>query len=214
MSVSIPEDVPRKRLGRPRKSSVDNADKMLKVALDLFSAQNYSSVTIKDIAKAAGVNASLIHYYFSSKEDLFLRIVEDTANEAFGTFEAIRDNAVSPAEVLSLWIENHILQFALMQKLIKISLDYAATHNRSERIDDAIRRFYDIEAEVLGSALAAGMAGGDFARRNIPDTITFISTFLDGALIRSVMFPDKFDRRSAIEHMRAVVLDYLRPTAH
>lgn len=214
MTVTSPEDLPRRKIGRPRKSSIDNADRVLKVALELFAAQNYSSVSIKDIAKAAGVNASLVHYYFDSKEELFLRVVEDTATEAFNTFETIRDNAVAPVEVLSLWIENHVLQFELMQTLIRISLDYAVTHNRSERIDAAIRRFYDIEAEVLGSALAAGMADGDFVQRSIHDTITFISTFLDGALIRSVMFRDRFDHSHAIRQMRAVVLDYLRPTAH
>ncbi|MDE1174102.1 MAG: helix-turn-helix domain containing protein [Parvibaculaceae bacterium] len=183
---------------------------MLKAALDLFSAQNYSTVTIKDIASAIGVNASLVHYYFGSKEELFLRVVEATANEAFQTFEAIRNNAVSPREVISLWIENHILQFELMQKLIKISLDYATTHNRSDRIDEAIGRFYDIEAEVLGNALRVGMEQGIFETRNVDEVITFISTFLDGSLIRQAILPRRFDKAAAIHYLHTIVLDRLQ----
>ncbi|MGE4482753.1 TetR/AcrR family transcriptional regulator [Acidocella sp.] len=184
---------------------------ILHIALDLFSAQNYSSVTIKDIARAAGVNPSLVHYYFDCKEDLFLKVVESTANKAFDTFEAIRNNIVAPLDVLSLWIENHILQFELMRKLIQISLDYATTHDRSPRIDAAIHKFYRMEAEVLGSALERGMADGVFRRRNVEETITFISTFLDGSLLRAVLFPQDFDQPAAVRHMRHVVLDYLRP---
>src|SRR5262249_25900564 len=43
------------------------ASALLRIALDLFAAKNYSTVTIKDIAEATGMNASLIYYYFGSK---------------------------------------------------------------------------------------------------------------------------------------------------
>ncbi|MGR7995822.1 TetR/AcrR family transcriptional regulator [Xanthobacter sp. ZOL 2024] len=201
----------KRRIGRPRNSSGDNLETILRIALELFSAQNYSAVTIKDIARAAGVNPSLVHYYFDCKEDLFLRVVEATANKAFDTFEAIRHDTVAPVDVVSLWIENHILQFELMQKLIQISLDYATAHGRSPRIDAAIHKFYRMEAEVLGSALERGMAEGIFRPRNVEETITFISTFLDGSLIRAVLFPQEFDQPAAVHHMRSVVLDYLAP---
>lgn len=199
----------KRKIGRPKNSSVDNAENILRISLELFSAQNYSSVTIKDIAGAVGVNASLIHYYFTSKEELFLSVVESTAKEAMLSYETIRASDASPRAVITLWIENHIFQFELMQKLIKISLDYSTTHDRNPRIDDAIHRFYAGEEEVLASALRLGMARGDFKPRNIAETITFISTFLDGSLIRAVMFPTQFNHRVAIHTMRDIVLDYL-----
>ena len=42
-------------------------DIMCRVALDLFAERNYSTVTIKDIALAAGLNPSHIYYYFDNK---------------------------------------------------------------------------------------------------------------------------------------------------
>lgn len=112
--------------------------------------------------------------------------------------------------MLSLWIENHILQFELMQRLMKISLDYASTRDRSARIDAAIHKFYRMEAEVLGGALHRGMDKGTFQRRDVPETITFISTFLDGSLMRAVLFPKEFDQPAAVRHMRNMVFDYLK----
>jgi TetR/AcrR family transcriptional regulator, upper aerobic nicotinate degradation pathway regulator len=202
---------PRGRLRSVSKSDASPAtsETLLNVALDLFADQNYSTVTIKDIAKATGFNPSLMYYYFGSKEELFLKAVEMTVAAAFEKFEKIRDNAKSPDEVIASWIEIHITQFHLMQKLAKVSLDYASTHNRTEKIDEAIRTFYEKEAVVLGQAIREGVESGIFKPTRPKQMATFISTFLDGALFRNMMFPD-FNYRAAIRSMRTIILDRLR----
>ncbi|WP_253073492.1 TetR/AcrR family transcriptional regulator [Sodalis ligni] len=84
-------------------------------ALELFAKQNYSSVRIKDIAEATGLNSALIYYYFGSKENLFLKVIESTVEKAFEKFDSIKMNASNPKDVLFLWIQIHILQFYLLQ---------------------------------------------------------------------------------------------------
>lgn len=192
---------------QPRPTDV--AQTLQRVALDLFARQNYSTVTIKDIARETGFNSALIYYYFGSKEGLFLEVVEATIEEAFRQFETISENAKSPDEIISHWIETHITHFALMQKLGKISLDYASTHNRAPHIDQAVHRFYGKESIVLRRAIQSGIAQGVFRKVNIQETITFISTFLDGCLFRAVIFP-KFNYRAAIRSMRRVAFKQLR----
>lgn len=190
-----------------RKSEM--AATLQRVALDLFASQNYSTVTIKDISEATGVNPSLIYYYFGNKEDLFLSAVESVVEEAFAKFEQISEHSHSAEKIISDWIEIHILQFVLLQKLAKISLDYAGTRSRTARVDRAIRKFYDREAVVLGRAIRGGAAKGIFGKVDAKETATFISTFLDGALFRNVMFPS-FDYAAAIAHMREVVMAHLK----
>ena len=200
----------RKRKAQPR--SADMVKAMRAAALDLFARQNYSTVTIKDIAAATGINSALIYYYFGSKEDLFLKVVTATVDDAYAKFEDVRASAQSPEAVISLWIEIHIIQFVLLQKLAKISLDYATTRNRTPSVDRAIRSFYDKEFVVLGEAISAGVAQGIFRPVDPVRMSTFISTFLDGCLFRDLMLP-KFDHRAAMRDMRRFVLEHLRPTA-
>lgn len=196
----------RGRKPRPRSSEV--ADALQRAALDLFARQNYSTVTIKDIAAETGINSALIYYYFGSKEELFLKAVENTVEVAFQKFNDVSADAQSPVAIISSWIEIHIIQFALLQKLAKISLDYASTRNRTQRIDRAIRTFYDKESVVLGRAIRAGIEEGTFRAVDPEAMSVFISTFLDGCLFRSVMFP-RFSHRRAIEDMRRFVLEHL-----
>ncbi|MCX5495551.1 TetR family transcriptional regulator [Kaistia dalseonensis] len=210
------EEVPAAKAPRGRLKAVAKgdatlsaSDTLLNAALDLFAEQNYSTVTIKDIARATGFNPSLIYYYFGSKEELFLQAVEMTVATAFEKFDRIRDHANTPDAVISSWIEIHVTEFALLQKLAKVSLDYASTRSRNERIDKAIRQFYDKESVVLGQAIREGVESGMFRPTKPKQMAVFISTFLDGALFRNMMFPE-FNYRTAIRNMRTIILDRLR----
>ncbi|HHH28221.1 MAG TPA: TetR/AcrR family transcriptional regulator [Polyangiaceae bacterium] len=61
---------------RPRQSPEQSkTDRILAAADELFGERGYDAVSVRDIARAAGVNKPLIFYYFSSKEELFGRIL-------------------------------------------------------------------------------------------------------------------------------------------
>ncbi|MCA1009949.1 forespore capture DNA-binding protein RefZ [Halobacillus halophilus] len=46
-------------------------DRVLDVACRLFYSKGFNGTSVRDIASAANVNVSLIHYYFKSKQGLF-----------------------------------------------------------------------------------------------------------------------------------------------
>ena len=55
----------------------DLKTKIVDTAEQLFNNSNYYAVSIRDIAKEAGVNHSTILYYFKNKENLYLTILEN-----------------------------------------------------------------------------------------------------------------------------------------
>ena len=72
-----------KRSGR-RSGKPDTRAEILAAARTLFAAEGYEPVSMRRIAAEAGVDPSLIHHYFGSKDDLFLAAVElpmDPASE-------------------------------------------------------------------------------------------------------------------------------------
>ncbi|HEV8483643.1 MAG TPA: TetR family transcriptional regulator [Blastocatellia bacterium] len=68
--------------------------RIVRAAEQLFAARGYSGAAIRDIARAAGVNGAMIHYYFGSKEGLYHNIIETAAAD----IRAKLLNAVSSAE--------------------------------------------------------------------------------------------------------------------
>jgi AcrR family transcriptional regulator len=64
-------DVASTRRGR-RPGSPDTRAAILAEARGLFAAKGYAGTSVRAVASAAGVDASLVHHYFGTKDDLFL----------------------------------------------------------------------------------------------------------------------------------------------
>ncbi|MBQ6733004.1 MAG: TetR/AcrR family transcriptional regulator [Paludibacteraceae bacterium] len=56
------------------KSNTNLEQEILDAATELFLERGFDSTSTTDIAKKAGCNQALVHYYFRTKENLFLRI--------------------------------------------------------------------------------------------------------------------------------------------
>lgn len=70
-----PTSSPRTRLDHDERRA-----NILRAAQHLFAHQPYESVSIGQIAEAAGTTRTNLHYYFGSKQDLYLAVVEQFAH--------------------------------------------------------------------------------------------------------------------------------------
>ncbi|GAA0647077.1 TetR/AcrR family transcriptional regulator [Brevundimonas lenta] len=63
------------RRGRPPKAraagTADTRETILDASEDLFSKHGFYGVTIREVAREAGVDTALVHYYFGAKRGLF-----------------------------------------------------------------------------------------------------------------------------------------------
>jgi AcrR family transcriptional regulator len=64
-----------------RLKGLQRRTELLQVGLKLFARQGYHATSIRKIAHAAGVTEGLIYHYFSSKEDLLKKIVENSIQD-------------------------------------------------------------------------------------------------------------------------------------
>jgi len=66
-------------MGAPRGSSSVTRKRMLAAARDLFARRGVDSVSVREIAAAAGVNHALVHRYFGAKRDIVAEILAGEA---------------------------------------------------------------------------------------------------------------------------------------
>lgn len=81
--------------------NVTSEDKIILAAIDLIEEKGMQSLTIRNIAKKAGVNSAAINYYFRSKENLLNEVLKTTADHAISDWkEIINKKSVPPKKRL------------------------------------------------------------------------------------------------------------------
>src|SRR5688572_921306 len=84
--------------------------RLLRVAQELFAARGYAAVSVRALARAAGVSPAMIAYYFRDKAGLLDAVVDEVLGRLIGQLEALAAEAPAagggPAErFLRLYVE-------------------------------------------------------------------------------------------------------------
>ena len=199
------------KLGRRTAStSGPGAEELARIALDLFAAGHFTSVSIRDIGRAANVNSAMIYYHFSDKADLICASIESAIDEAFDLFEKHCKNEEheNAADAISDWFDVHVALHKRLRNVIKISLDCKGIVGNIPEANEPIKRFYRHEREILEKLVHDGIGSGIFKEVDSVVVATMISTILDGVLARSIFLKD-FEMIKTVEEFKQAIFLYL-----
>lgn len=116
-------------------------EKVLARSSELFASKGFAAVTMRGIAREAGVSTGTLYHYFETKEQLFARLVERAASqdirEALATLPADAD----PLARIDSFLSFVRVAESRLQEFLLLTLDYV--------------RHVDAPSDVIVSALRA-----------------------------------------------------------
>jgi AcrR family transcriptional regulator len=193
---------------RGSKAFSPSKEQLAEIALGLFADRHFGSVSIRDIGKAAGINSSMIYYYFKNKDDLYRAAIESAVDEAFELFaeHCNSERHETPVEAIGAWFDVHVRLYKQLRSVIKISLDCKGIVPGAPEAKQPIKRFYRHEKAILEGLIRDGMKSGLFRKDVDPATVaTMVSTMLDGVLARSFFLKD-FDMHDTVEAFKQAIM--------
>ena len=78
------------------KNRTNKFKELLVVAADIFAKKGYKATSVREIAEKAGINKATIYHYFSSKEEMLFKIMDNAMEEALKNLEKIRAENIDP----------------------------------------------------------------------------------------------------------------------
>ncbi len=145
-------------------SRVVKKNNIIKIAANLFSQKSFHDVTMDEIAEKVGVAKGTIYLYFSSKDNLYLEILEHT----FGSIEALLEKEVNTA---SLAPEKLKKVLAIIIKFYRGNIDVLKILSRDET--HLIQEHHDLtekwrlrRIELYEKIIEKGIKEGSFKTRN------------------------------------------------
>jgi TetR/AcrR family fatty acid metabolism transcriptional regulator len=164
-----------------RSKSATRKEEIIKITAQLFSEKSYHDVTMDEIAEKVGVAKGTIYLYFESKEELYLKILEDR-HEAI---ESLLEKEIAKSDSAPQKLRK-ILR--IIFKFYRQNLDVLRILSRDET--HLIREHFEFtehwrlrRIKLYEKILEKGVKEGSF----LPTNIKLTSQIIFG-LVRSVMF--------------------------
>ena len=108
--------------------------KIFESATEVFIEKGMDGARMQEIANRAGINQSLLHYYFRTKERLFNTVFEKVAGQVFQRFAPVLDEQLSLEEKITFFYSEHLEMLRQNPRLPAFIL------NEINRHPDRIRR--------------------------------------------------------------------------
>lgn len=157
---------------------------LVEQAWRLFAAHGFAGVRISDIAEAAAVSSASVHYYFSSKQELFAEALRYSVKLAYDRQRAELADILDPVERLRTLVRLQLPSDELgraewsiwLQTWVTVMLtgDQQAEHTGS------YRRWWLTVRETI----ASGQANGTIVDEPLDELTDALTAFVDGLGIR------------------------------
>ncbi|RAS69836.1 TetR family transcriptional regulator [Lentzea atacamensis] len=181
---------------------------ILAAAAAVFAGKGFHKARMDDVARAAGLGKGTVYWYFASKEELAISLVEimqgviprqlaDAAGEPGSVRERITAQMNRLAESLAANSDTVLLTFEMY------SLSYRVPEIRAYFI-----RFYTELTGQFVRLLEQGVAAGELAEDTDVETVarTLVSA-VDGLSARWALAPEDHDLRANLASTVALILD-------
>ena len=158
---------------RPRS---DIRQRILRSARRRFLEQGVDAASLRTIARGARTSIGMVYYYFPSKDDLFLAVVEVVYARLLADLEVALAPDVPPRERLDrLYLRIGAVSGEEMD-IIRMIIREALTSTR--RLEQLIARFQRGHMPLIMRTVVDGMADGSIDRRRHPALIFFTTLIL------------------------------------
>lgn len=138
-------------------SAEDRRQQILETATELFARQGFEGTTTRQIAERAGINEAIIFRHFSSKEDLYWAIIDESCR-ARGGAEHLRERLQSSADDLALFAsiaERMLRRDPTLSRLLLFSA--LENHRLSQRFFRThVAQYYELLADHIRRGIEEG----------------------------------------------------------
>ena len=83
-------------------------EKIFRAATEIFEEKGYAAARMQEIADRAGINKALLHYYFTTKEQLFMAVFQVLLKKMFDKIVSIFAEDISFREKIRRFLDEHI----------------------------------------------------------------------------------------------------------
>ena len=192
----------------------EKKDHILDVAERMFSELGFEGASTRTIAGEADINIAMLHYYFGSKEGLFLAVFERKISSLTSLLQNIGNS-----ETLSSWgkmetcIDSFVDRFIVNSRIQKLA-NREISSGKKWSLRDKLTDVFMVNILEFKKILTDGIKTGDFQANTDPEMVTAtifgIRTFvINTPQLSSQLFDNDITDKFLAEEVRPRVKTFI-----
>ena len=164
--------------------SAERKQQIFQAAVICFNRKGYYRTTMDDIVAESGLSKGALYWYFSSKKELFIGLMDDFLNQIGQEWETIiADESTSATEKLKASLGVLRAQFAEMVDFFGVIMEAWALTIHDENVGKLSREFYKPYLAAMDQIIEEGISQGEFQVEDVQATSAVILTMFDGLIL-------------------------------
>ena len=170
-----------------KKSEIINA------AFKCIYEQGIIGISIRAIAKEANVNQATLHYYFGSKENLLIEVMEDLFNRFIYDIKKLYKASDPPVKKLEAFFTSGKTFIEKQKEMFVVLIDFWTLSIRTPEMQDMFSKLYGKLYGLCESILAEGIEQGIFNNIRKDTMAHFVVAYVEGLGLQWHMLKKGFD---------------------
>lgn len=189
----------------------ERTQQILDAAMVVFANSGFHQARMDDIAEEAGVSKGTLYWYFDSKDDIILRILDRLFDVELDDLEALVDADGTVHERLTTFAQELVSEAQQMSELLPIAYEFYAVASRREPIQAFFRTYFRAYRDGIAALVRQGIERGELRHDIDPEAIALtIMALYEGILLLWVTDAAAVDLTAQVATSMELLLDSLR----
>ncbi|MBN1267287.1 MAG: TetR/AcrR family transcriptional regulator [Anaerolineales bacterium] len=197
-------------MGPKRDVSEERRAQILEAAAEVFTRAGFAGARMDDIAEQASLSKGSLYWYFDSKEDIIMGILDAMVSGEFSVLQELNTQPLSAEEKLVCIMKYAVDDLVSMEPMLPIMFEYWGLIQRQKKIRDRLGSYYKEMFAVMAPIIKQGVDSGEFRPVDVDEVVIAMGAVFEGMIVLWAAVPEQVDLQKNIIAGVQLILDGIR----
>jgi AcrR family transcriptional regulator len=183
---------------------------IVRATIRCLARAGYSGLTMKTVAREAGVSQGILHYYFADKRAILVAALDAVTADLDRRVAAAQARGARDARARLRALVTACLRLALEEREFwVVFVEFWGEMMHDARLREINAALYRRMRRQIGALVAEGIRAGTFRRVDTVQAAAVILALLDGVSLQLTFEPRAFSVAAAVRVCEEALLRYL-----
>jgi len=162
--------------------SQERINQILEAAMKVFARSGLNNARMDDIAEEAGLSKGALYWYFNSKDEIIITILDSLFQREMEDLRALQSSEQPASQQLLEFAQRTMDDVVQMEALMPIAYEFIALSFRREEVAESLQEYFNSYLEILIPIIQEGIDRGEFRPANPEEIAIAVGAIFEGTL--------------------------------